>query len=264
MHIVICTKQVVDPNGVNSYALWGRLEIEDDHRTIKNDLPLIINAYDEQALEAALRIRDDGGDHKLTAITVGTEAAGAVIKHAIAMGADESILVEDSESAAADGFRTGRLLAAAIRELGDVDLVLCGRQASDGDQGTAPAVLAEELDAAYVTLASDVRVEGDAVKVTCATQAGEEIVLADTPAVVTVSNELGIPRYPTSKGSMAARRQTPTVRPASDLLGDGGHAVELVEIFVPEVEGNCEIIEGDNPTAKVETLLQRLEDAGVL
>jgi len=264
MHIVICIKQVVDPDGVNSYALWGRLEIEDDGHTIKNDLPLIINAYDDQALEAALRIRDDGVDCQLTAITAGSEEAGAVIKHAVAMGADESILIEDSKSGAADGFRTGRLLAAAIRELGDVDLVLCGRQASDGDQGTVPAVIAEELDAAYVTLASDVRMDGDAVKITCATAAGEEILMADTPVVVTVSNELGIPRYPTSKGMMAARRQPPTVRPAADLVSDGAHTVELVELFVPEVQGNCEIIEGDSPASKAETLFKHLEEAGVL
>ena len=264
MHIVICAKQVVDPDGVNSYALWGRLEVDESGRGIKNELPLIINAYDEQAIEAALRLRDDGIDCKITAITVGTEEGAAIIKHLLAMGADESILIEDPESAAADGFRTARLLGAAIRELGDVDLVLCGRQASDGDQGTVPAVLAEEIDAAYVTIAADVRMDGDAVKVTRATPAGEEIVLAETPAVVTISNELGIPRYPTSRGMMAARRQAPTVRQAADLLGDQAHAVELVELFVPEVEGDCQMIEGDTPTAQAETLLQRLEEAGVL
>lgn len=263
MHIVICTKQVVDPDGVNSYAIWGRLDIGDDG-TIQNSLPLIINAYDDQALEAALRIRDDGVDCKLTAITVGSEEAGAVIKHALAMGADESILIEDSETSAADGFRTGRLIAAAIQELGDVDLVLCGRQASDGDQGTVPAVVSESLDTAYVTLASDVRIEGEEIKVTRATPAGEEIVLAKTPAVVTVSNELGIPRYPTSAGSMRARRQSPTVRPASELLTDNDHAIELVDLFVPEVSENCEIIEGDDATAKAEALLRHLEEAGVL
>ena len=269
MHIVVCTKQVVDPDGVNSFALWGRLEIDEAKRGFATDIPLIMNAYDEQAIEAALRLRDDGIDCTITAIAVGADEATGMLRHAIAMGCDRSVLVTDPQRDLADGFRTATLLAAAIRELEAVDLVLCGRQASDFDQGTVPAVLSELLDTAYVTTAADVRADSGAaderLRITRATPTGEEVVTASMPATVTVSNEIGIPRYPTGKGRMAARKQPPTVRPADELLdGAGAHPVELVELFIPEVQGQCEVVDGDSPAAQAEALIGRLREAGVL
>lgn len=264
MHIVICAKQVVDPDGVNSYALWGQLKVDESGRAFETNLPLIINAYDDQAIEAALRIRDDGVDCTITAISVGAEEAAQVLKHCVAMGCDQTILINDAEAASADGFRTAALLAGAIRELGDVDLVLCGRQASDHDQGTVPAVLAERLDAAYVTVAMDVRLDGEELRVTRAVPAGEEIVMATLPTVVTVSNEIGIPRYPTSRGMIAARRKPPTLREASEFVQGNTLTVELAEIFIPEVQGNCQMIDGPDPAAQAAELMRRLEEEGVL
>ena len=266
MHIVICAKQVVDPDGVNSYALWGQLEIDESGRTFKTNLPRIINAYDDQAIEAALRLRDDGHDVTITAVSVGGEEVDQVLKHCVAMGCDEIVRVDDAEAGAGDSLRTARLLAAAIGELGDVDLVLCGRQSSDYDQGTTPAALAELLDFAYVTLGFDVRLDDGRLRITRATPLGEEIVSAAPPAVVTISNELGVPRYPTSRGMIAARRHPPTVRPAAELAAaaDGGHGVELLELFVPDVQGHCEFVDGDSPAAQAEALLRKLEQEGVL
>jgi electron transfer flavoprotein beta subunit len=267
MHIVICAKQVVDPDGVNSYALWGQLEVDDTGRAFQTQLPLIINAYDDQAIEAALRLRDDGHDVAITAISSGGEDVDQLLKHCKAMGCDEIVRVDDPEAGRADSLRTARLLAAAIRELGDVDLVLCGRQSSDYDQGTTPAALAELLDFAYVTVGYDVRVESSAdrerLRVKRATPLGEEQVLASMPAVVTVSNELGVPRYPTSRGMMAARRHPPTVRPAAELDAGGG-GPELIELFIHEVAGECEFIDGDDPAAVAAELLRRIEAEGVL
>jgi electron transfer flavoprotein beta subunit len=266
MHIVICTKQVLDPEGVNGYALWGRLKVDESGRAFDTAgaVPQIINAYDEQAAEAALRILDDDESVRVTAITAGDSSAADVLKRCVAMGVHSSILIIDPEVASADGFRTARLLAATIEELGDVDLVLCGRQGSDYDQGTVPAVLAELLDSALVTLASDVRTDGDGVRVTRVLPAGEEVVRASLPAVVSVSNELGQPRYPSSRNRMAARRNPPLEKQAADLLGDDGPGVELVELFVPDVQGHGETIEGDSPAAKAQALFAKLTEAGLL
>ena len=265
MHIVICAKQVVDPDGVNSYALWGQLEVDESGRAFKTNLPLIINAYDDQAIEAALRLRDDGQDVTITAISVGGDDVDQVLKHCIAMGCDEIVRVDDPEAGAGDALRTARLLAAAVRDLGDVDLVLCGRQSSDYDQGTVPAALAELLDCAYVTLGFDVRHQDGRLRVKRATPLGEELVSTTTPAVVTISNELGVPRYPTSRGMIAARRHPPTVRPAAELdEAAGAHGVELVALFIPDVQGQCEVIEGDTPAAQALALLGKLEEEGVL
>ncbi|MEE8337708.1 MAG: electron transfer flavoprotein subunit beta/FixA family protein [Dehalococcoidia bacterium] len=265
---MICAKQVLDPEGVNGYALWGRLEVDESGRSFDagGAIPHILNAYDEQATEAALRIRDDAGDGsnvRITAIAVGDPAAADVLKRCVAMGADGSVLVVDPEVAVADGFRTARLLAAAIGELGDVDLVLCGRQGSDYDQGAVPAVLAELLGNPVVTLASDVRVDGDGVRVTRALPEGDEVVRAPLPAVVSVSNEIGQPRYPSSRGMMAARRNPPTERQAADLIDGGDARVELVRLIVPDVQGHCEVIEGTSPSAKAQALMARLQEQGL-
>ena len=267
MHIVVCAKQVLDPDGVNSYALWGRLTVDASGSAFDTGgaVPHILNAYDEQATEAALRIRDAGVDCRITAVATGGDDASTVLRRCVAMGADDAIHVVDGGGPATDGFRTARLLAGVVRELGDVDLVLCGRQGSDYDQGTVPAVLAELLDYAYVTMAAGVEAGDGVVRVVRATPLGDELVQATLPAVVTVSNELGQPRYPSSRRMLAARRNPPETRAASDLLmGDAPPAVEVAQLFVPEVQGRCEMIEGETPADKARTLFARLTETGVI
>ena len=266
MHILVCAKEVLDPEGVNSYALWGRLAVDDSGRGFDTGgaIPRIINAYDEQAVEAALRLRDAGVDCTITVAIVGAEEATTILRRSIAMGADRGIDVQSSDTGT-DGFRTATVLAGLVRELGDVDLVICGRQGSDFDQGTVPAVLAERLDWPYVTMSSGVAMEGDALRVSRVTPFGEELVEADLPAVVAVSNEVGTARYPSSRRMMAARRMQHDVFAAADLApGDAGGGVELVELFVPEIQGQCVILDGDSPEAKAAVLLERLAEAGVL
>lgn len=266
MHIVVAAKQVLDPEGVNSYALWGRLGVDESGRgfTVGDVIPRIINAYDEQAMEAALRIRDSGTDCRITAVSVGPSHATDVLKRCLAMGADDAVHVLDAESDRADGFRTAALLAGAIRKIGEVDLVLCGRQGSDYDQGTVPGVLAELLDAALVTLAADVRAADAAVRVARATGQGIETVEASLPAVVSVSNEIGPARAPSARGMLDARRKKPTVFDSSELLGGAvAGGVEVVRLFVPDVQGHCKMIEGETPAERASKLLAALQEAGV-
>ncbi len=267
MNIVVAVKQVLDPDGVNSYALWGRLEVDESGRAFATGgaVPQIINAYDEQAMEAALRIRDGGEECTITAVSVGADSARDVLKRCLAMGADSAVLVIDEKQSNGDGFRTAKLLAAVVTNIGDVDLVLSGRQGSDYDQGTVPGALAEYLDASLVTMARDVASAEGAVRVTQVTPAGEQVVEAAFPAVVSVSNEIGIPRYPTSRGMLAARRKPPEVFEAADLLdGDDGPRVEIIQLSVPDVQGHCEIIEGATPEAKAASLLEALTANGTL
>ena len=267
MHIVVAAKQVLDPEGINSYALWGKLKVDDSARgfTVADVIPRIINAYDEQAMEAALRIRDGGVPCVITAVSVGSDSSADVLKRCLAMGADAAVLVRDPQAGRQDGFRTAALLARAIEELGDVDVVLCGRQGSDYDQGVVPGVMAERLDWALVTLASDVQTDGMSLRVARVTAAGIEEIEATMPAVVSVSNEIGLPRSPTSRGMLEARRKRPTVYEAADLLpNESGQGVELMRITVPDVQGQCEFIEGESPNAVVKELFQKLVEAGVI
>ena len=250
MRIVVCVKEVLDPDAVGAYAVAGRLEIGDDGKTlVQTTIPRLINGYDEQALEAALRMRDAGTDCRIRVVTVGSDAT-AVLRHTKSLGADEVVAVEPPD-AGADGYVIAALLAGYVRSSGGADLVLCGRQASDDDQGVVPALIGEMLGMPVVTIARGIEPAGAAdapvVRVTRATPDGDEIVEVTCPAVVTVSSELGTPRYPTMPMKMAARKVQPAVVRA-DELGVGGDGltarVRPVRQFVPAVKGECEIIDG--------------------
>ncbi|MFQ5478882.1 MAG: electron transfer flavoprotein subunit beta/FixA family protein [Candidatus Binatia bacterium] len=267
MRIVVCAKEVLDPDAVNSYALEGRLVIGDDGRTLtQTTIPRLINAYDEQALEAALRLRDGGLETHIAVVCAGLDP-GEVLKHCAAMGADETVHVS-FDPGVGDYHVAAVLLGAWIRSRGGADLVLCGRQASDDDQGVVPALIGEALGMPVVTVARSVEVTADGgLRVVRVTPDGDEAVELSCPAVVTISNELGEPRYPTMANKMAARRKQPTVVSSEEL----GLSVEetrpravLARQFVPVIKGDCEFISADSPAAVAERLLDRLREDKVL
>ncbi len=265
LHVVVCLKSVLDPEGVNSYALWGKLEVDDSGRSFRSvEIPRIVNAYDEQALEVALRLRDAGANCRITALTVGSETSLAMLRRAIAMGADDCVLIDDPETAAADGFRTASFIASAVAQLGGVDLVITGRQGSDYDQGTVPAALAEYLGFAFIGMAAEAALEGSGLRVSRVTPRGRELVSVTLPAVLTATNEVGIPRYPTSRGMMQARQTAPRRFTAAEFSSDLRWGVGLRAISVPRLENNCEIIGGSSPAEKAASLLARLREEGVL
>ena len=267
MRIVICAKEVLDPDAVNSYAVAGRLEIGDDGKTLTQAaIPRLMNAYDEQAIEAALRLRDGGLDCTISVVSAGPDPA-ALLKHAAAIGADE-IAAIPIDASALDWHAVAQLLAGYIRTSGGADLVLCGRQASDDDQGVVPALIGELLAMPVVTIARAVEMSGEAtVRVTRVTPDGDEVVEVDCPAVVTISNELGQPRYPTAARTIAARRMQATVVSVDD-LGLAAEVLQpkvtLVRQFVPTVQGNCEFISGDTPAELADRLISRLREEHVV
>ncbi len=264
MRIVVCVKEVADPDAVNSYAVAGRLAIGDDGRTLTQAaITRLMNAYDEQALEAALRLRDAGAEGTVTAVTVSNDGA-SLLKHAAALGADEIVAVAPG-AADLDCAGVATLLAAYVRHSGGADLVLCGRQASDDDQGVVPAMLGEALGMPIVTIARAILpAQSDAngcVRVTRVTPDGDEVVEASLPCVVTVSNELGPPRYPTAARSMAARKMQAQVLTAEALgvsFDELRPRVSLQRMFVPETHGNCEFIAGEDAAALADALAARL------
>jgi electron transfer flavoprotein beta subunit len=270
MRIVICAKEVLDPDAVNNYALAGRLEIGEDGRTLtQTAIPRLINGYDEQAIEAALRLRDAGVDCTISVVSAGPDQA-SLLKHAAALGADE-IAAIPVDPASVDYHTTASLLAGYIRSSGGADLVLCGRQASDDDQGVVPALLGESLGMPIVSIARALELvetsAGLAVRVTRVTPDGDEIVEAPCPAVVTISNELGEPRFPTTAKKIAARRMKPTIVPVEE-LSLPPEALEprvtMTRQFVPTVQGNCEFLSGETPAELADRLIENLRKDGVL
>ena len=255
MRVVVCAKEVPDPDAVNAYALAGHLEIGDDGRSLtQSAIPRLMNAYDEQAIEAALRLRDAGRELTLAVVSVGLDPA-LLLRHAASLSADEIAAIAVDEKTL-DHHGIAALLAAYIRSSGGADLVLCGRQASDDDQGVVPALLGELLDMPVVPIARSLEVAATSdtplVRVTRVTPDGDEVVEAPCPAIVTISNELGEPRYPTTAKKLAARRMKPTVL-SPDELGvspeDLRPRATLLRQYVPTIAGSCEFLEEATPAA---------------
>jgi len=267
MRIVVCVKEVLDPDAVNNYALAGRLVIGDDGRSLtQTAIPRLMNGFDEQALEAALRLRDAGADCSITAVSAGPDPT-AILKHAASLGADDVVAIH-VDPTALDSHAIASLLAASVRSRGGAELVLCGRQASDDDQGVVPALLGEMLGMPVVTIARAVAaIDGPGWRVTRVTPDGDEVVEVDCPAVVTVSNEIGDPRYPTAAAKIKARRVKPTVVSAEELglsPEDREPRVVFTKQFVPTIQGSCEFITGDSAAQTAERLIARLREESVI
>ena len=260
VNICVLAKQVVDPE-----MPAAAFRIDPDARQVvpPANIPPVVNGFDENAVEAALQIKDQQGAN-ITVISSGTTFALDVMKKPLSMGADELVLLQDDAFAnSVDSFFTVQLLTAAIKKLGGFDLIICGRQASDWDNAQVPLGVAETLGMACITLGKKVDVQDSKVVVERLAPDGFEVVEADLPALVTVSNELGQPRYPTLRGIMAATRKRPTVWTTGDLDVDKAQLeprLMLHDLFVPERDQDCEIIEGDDDADAARQLALRLRE----
>ncbi len=268
MRIVVCVKEVLDPDAIGNYALAGGLVIGDDGVSIEmGAVSRLMNGYDEQAVEAALRVREAGVDATVHVVSVGSDLT-TLLRHAKALGADEVAAIEPPSGARLDGAAVAALLAAHIRSTGGADLVLCGRQASDDDQGVVPALVGEVLGMPVITVARSVEVlDGDVTRVVRVTPEGDEVVEADLPAVVTISSEIGEPRYPTMPMKMAARKVRPDAVSVADLgLDEAVLAPRVVAVrqTTREMSGDCVIIEGADAAEVADRLVARLLDDQVL
>jgi electron transfer flavoprotein beta subunit len=264
LHIIVTAKQVIDPEIPKSAF---KIDPASKRVVVPSSFPPVVNGFDEHALEAALRLKDTQ-DAKVMVLAVGKSFSIDVMRKLLAMGADEMVLVQDPQiDDTIDSHVTARLLAAAIAKIGAFDLVLCGRQASDWDNAQVPLLLTEALAIPCVTIARKIEVSDRMVRVERALPEGQEVVEAPLPALVTVSNELGLPRYPTMRAIMAANRKRPTLWKLSDLGMDASQlrpSLELVELFVPVHEQACEIIEGSDERDMARQLFRKLQEARLL
>lgn len=263
MNIVVCVKQVVDPDVPTSAF---RLNDEMNRVQIGEGTPPVINGFDENAIEAALIIREHLPG-KITALSVGNGFAMDVMKKPLSMGVDDLVLVDDSQFFQLDAAATVYVLSEAIKKIGKFDLVLCGRQASDWDNAHVPLGLAEALGLPGITMAQKVEISNSLVKVHRVFPDGYEKVEAALPALVTVSNEIGQPRYPTLRGIMAASRKSPIVWTAKDLGLDHIRLepkISVTSLSIPSPTGECEFIEADTEAEAGSRLAQRLREAKLI
>ena len=188
MKIVVCVKQVPDTNEVKIDYKTGTL--------IRDGVPSIINPDDLNAIEEAIAVKDKLDNVKVTVLCMGPPQADIALKEALAMGADEAILLSDRAFAGSDTWATATILSAALKKIGDYDIVFCGRQAIDGDTAQVGPEIAEFLDLPQITYVENLDIDGDKIIARRKTEDGYYIIEAKMPVLLTAIKELNKPRYP--------------------------------------------------------------------
>jgi len=259
LNIVVCVKQTPDTAATvtveGGKVTWG-------------DAPLVLNPWDEFAVEQALRTKEAHGG-KVTAVSLGPEGAREALKQALAMGCEEAILLSDPAYASADTLVVSAALAAALRKLEAVDLAFFGRQAVDSDSGVTAAQVARRLGWPSLTLVAAVKAvdpQARTIEVERMLEETRQQVRAPLPAVVSVVKEIGEPRYPSFMGIRKASKAEIPVWSAAD-MGFSIPAPALTWpaiIAPPKVDSHCEMITGDSPAAMAAALADRLIEEKVL
>jgi len=187
MKIIVCIKQVPNTNKVEIDPKTGTLN--------RQGVTSIINPDDLHAIEEALRIKEKKENVEVTVLTMGPPQADTALREALALGVDEAIHLTDRNFAGSDTWATATILAAAIRKIGDYDIIFCGREAIDGDTAQVGPELAEFLDIPQVTYVKEVDFEGEEIKVKRAFETGTFVVKSKMPVLLTVIEELNEPRF---------------------------------------------------------------------
>ena len=241
MNVVVCVKQVPDPNSV------GQLD-PTTHNLKREGVEVVLDPGDEFGIEAGLQLAEAHGG-QVTVVSMGPEKGLDAIRKALAMGAAKGVLVTDPALAGADALTTAKVLAAAIRREG-FDLVIAATESTDGYTGVVPQAVAEYLGVPAVTFAKAIESDGSTLKVRRQTEAGYDRVEADLPAVVSVTAGVNEPRYPSLKGIMAAKSKPVDRLTVADLgLGAVSARQTIVSVVPAEERAAGEIVEDDGTGA---------------
>jgi electron transfer flavoprotein beta subunit len=259
LKIIACVKQVPDSA--------AKVVVEDGQITW-GDAPLVINPWDEYAVETALVQAEEHGA-EVIAVSIGGENAKEALKHALAMGCNEAILISDPELEGIDSLSTAKVLAAVVKKVEDVQLAFFGRQAIDGDVGVTAAQTARVLGWPAFTLVSAISQldpSSGTMRVERSIEEGRQIVEGKLPGVVSVVKDIGEPRYPSFMGiRKASRANIPTWTLADLDLGGLKRAIEWPEIMnPPQREVKTEIIEGESAVEIAEKLADKILEEKVL
>jgi electron transfer flavoprotein beta subunit len=264
LNMIVCFKQVPDPE-----APASALKVEGKEVITSPDIKPVVGEYGEFALEVALKIKGSIGG-KITALSLGNNLARDVVKKSLAVGADELILLEDEAFEGSDNHATSHALAAAIRKIGEYDLIFCGRQSSDWGVGQVGLSLATQLGIPAVSVVRKVDIVEGKARVEEVTPDGYNIIDVELPALFTITSEAGALRYAALKGIMAAARRQPTIWKAADLgldpseIGTRGRVNKINKLYQPSSEVKCEIVEADTPAEAGAGLAEKLREARIL
>ena len=263
MNILVCLKQILDPEVPARDFRVDTVRREAE----RGSANLVTNIFCENALETALQFRERAPGAKITALSYGAPTAEDSLRKALAMKADAAALVVGDGQQNPDPLTTARVLAAAIRKLGTFDLVMVGREAGDWGAGQTGGLLAEELGLPCVSFVDSIESDGGRLRLRRQTDSGWELIEAEPPVVVTVTNdEHNVPRIPKVRDVMTSYRQPLTQWALEDLAVNAEEAragdsyYEVVDLFVPQKETRCEFAAGDTLEEKVEDFAKRIAE----
>ncbi len=257
LKIIVCVKVVTDPE-----APASTFKIDPAARRVVpgQGVPPVLNPYDENALEAALKIKESTSA-KVTVVSAGKNIPKAIIKKSLAVGADDLIVIEDAALEDKDSFATAGILAAAVKKSGAFDLILTGRMASDTNAGQVGSALAEMLGLPAVTVARKIAVKDGHARVERALADGFEAVDVPLPCLVTVSHEVGELRAASVKGLMAAQKQPLTAWKITDLPAlTPENRQKSLKLFIPERKAQCEMVTGETPEQAGASLAMKMRE----
>lgn len=254
MNIIICIKQVPDTAEVRINPETNTL--------IREGVPSIINPYDMHAIEAGLGIKETIGG-KVTVITMGPPQAESALRDAISMGADDAVLLTDRTFAGSDTWATSYTLSKAVERLG-ADIIICGKQAIDGDTAQVGPEMAEFLNIPHISYVRRIEaIQPDSIRVQRLMDEGYDIVESSLPVLLTVVKELNEPRLPSLKGKMTAKKTeikkwtSSDIQADADKIGLKGSPTQVKNIFAPEAKRGRKTLEG-TLEQQVDALLQEL------
>jgi len=258
--VVVCVKYVPDAQSQRTFSA--------DHTAERASVDGLLSELDEYAVEEALTIAEDAGEGQVIVLTMGPEEAATAIKKSLQMGAHEGVHINDEAIAGSDSIATSLVLAAAVGKLGEdepVDLVLTGLASTDAVMSVVPAMLAERLGLPQVTFASELTVQDGAVTIRRDGDVASETIRASLPAVVSVTDQINEPRYPSFKGIMAAKKKPVQTWSLADLGVDAGQVgldaawtrVVSVDEAPPRSQGEIVTDEGQGGRALADFLTAR-------
>ena len=261
MEILVCVKQVPDT---------AEVKIDPEkHTVIRAGVPNIFNPFDQNALEAALQLKDSQGA-RVTLLSMGPPQAEDVLREGLAMGADDAYLLTDRKVGGSDTLATGYCLAQAVRKVAELqgieqfDMVLCGKQAIDGDTAQVGPQIATELGIPQITYAAEINVDGTTVRVKQQNEEGYIVTEAQFPVLITAVKELNEPRFPTIRGTMKAKKREIPHLSADDIkvdetkIGLKGSPTMVRKIFTPPHRTQGLVIKEEDPNAAVSVLMEKL------
>ncbi|MBU4310718.1 electron transfer flavoprotein subunit beta/FixA family protein [bacterium] len=261
MEIIVCIKQVPDTADIRIDPKTNTL--------IREGVPSIINPFDTYAIEEGVRLREKY-EGKVTVISMGPPQVEDALREAISLGLDEGVLLSDKAFAGADTLATSYTLAEGIKKIGKFDLIICGKQAMDGDTAQVGPGIAEKLNIPHVTYVRKIEeVKEGYIQVERLMEEGYEVIKMPLPALITVVKEINEPRMPSLKGKLKAKSAQIITWGAKDLeaeekrIGLEGSPTQVIKIFTPQPRGGGEMIEG-TPSEQAAKLVEKLRETKII